>query len=344
MSFDIALGLDESGLTQVLGVLFKRPSLKARIFSGSQALELPGVKATVSYELEAAPTVKLSAPTAAQWKIAIKADGNPAQPAQNAMIVTLPKLKLTRPDEKGKTQQGTISLDAIVTVGIQNNVLSYHAVAAIIDLSGAKPFDQLIYKKFVIPRALKAVDDAFGQPHIPNIAFRGLNFGAIVLTVGEGRMVGISNLANKPPPAPLQLSAVPHEPFFILLSREAMQMACQSGTADLVGKTAGKDGSESFGVGKASYHGSVRLDAVSVQVSADPTVVTASVAVSASANAGISVLDTIVGGIKTGANAVAGVATTAGNAIASGTTTAAHAVASGVTTAANAVAHAFHSY
>jgi hypothetical protein len=171
-----------------------------------------------------------------------------------------------------------------------------------------------------------------------------LKFGTIVLTVGEGRMVGISNLANKAPPAPLQLSAVPHEPFFILLSREAMQMACQSGTADLVGKTAGKDGSESFGIGKASYHGSVRLDAVSIQVSADPTVVTASVAVSASANAGISVLDTIIGGIKTGANAVAGVATTAGNAIASGTTTAAHAVASGVTTAANAVAHAFHSY
>ena len=278
MAFDVALGMDEKSLSEVLASLFKRPSLKTRIFSGSKQINEAGINATVSFELEAPPVVKLSAPSADQWKKAIKQDGNTAQPTENAMIVTLPKLKLTRPVEGGKMQEGTIPLDAIVTVNIVNNALSYDALAVVIDLSGAKPLDQIIYKKVVIPMALKAVDSAFGEPHIPNIAFRGLNFGTITLQVGEGRIVGVANLANKPPAGPQPLSALPREPFFILLSREAMQIACQSGTADLVGKTAGKDGSESLGIGKASYHGSVRVDAISVQVSNDPTVVNASVA------------------------------------------------------------------
>jgi hypothetical protein len=333
MSFDVALGMDETTLGQVMTAIFNRPSLRTKLFSGSEPIDAGSIKASVSYELESPPVVKLSPPTAEQWKRAIKADGNSAQPAENAMIVTLPKLKLTRPDETGHAQEGVVSLDAIVTVNLQNNTLTYNALAVIIDLSAAKPLDQIIYKKIVIPRALKAIDGAFGQPHIPNIAFNGLSFGSVILEVGDGRIVGVANLAHKPAPGPQPLAALPREPFFILLSREGMQIACQAGSADLVGKTAEKSGSESFGVGNASYRGSVRLDAISVQVANDPTVVNASIAVSASASAGISVLDTIIGGIKTGANAVADAAKTAGNAI-----------ASGATTAVNAIAHAFHGY
>ena len=133
MAFDVALGMDERSLSDVLASLFKRPSLKSRIFSGSKQINEAGINATVSFELEAPPVVKLSAPSADQWKKAIKQDGDTAQPTANAMIVTLPKLKLKRPVEGGKMQEGTIPLDAIVTVNIVNNALSYDALAVVID-------------------------------------------------------------------------------------------------------------------------------------------------------------------------------------------------------------------
>ena len=173
MPFDVAIGMNQTTLTDVLAALYKRPAIKAHVFSGSQPIDEMGVKSTVSYELLAPPIVKLQAPTADQWKRAVKADGTTPQPVQNAMIVTLPTLKLTRPDPKGQPVSGTVGLDAIVTIGIANDILQYTALGVIIDLSHATPLDQVIYKKIVIPRALKAVGDAFGHPHIPNIAFCG---------------------------------------------------------------------------------------------------------------------------------------------------------------------------
>src|SRR5436190_246702 len=131
MSFDVALGMDEASLGQVLASLFNRPGFKARFFTGSEPIDAAGVKGTVSFALEAPPEVRLSAPNADQWKRAIKVDGSVAQPADNAMIVHPPKLKLARPDESGRGQEGVISLDAIVTVGLQNNLLSYNALAII---------------------------------------------------------------------------------------------------------------------------------------------------------------------------------------------------------------------
>jgi hypothetical protein len=346
MSFDVAIGMNQTTLTDVAAALYKRPGIKSKVFSGSQPIDEMGVKSTVSYELLAPPIVKLQAPTPDQWKRAIKADGTAPQPVQNAMIVTLPNLRLTRPDQKGQLHSGTVALDAIATIGIANDTLQYTALGVIVDLSHATPFDQVIYKKIVIPHALKAVGEAFGHPHIPNITFKGVKFGPVVLVVGGGMMVVVANLAGKSPPTPPppQTSALPNEPIFILLSHEAMQKACEAGTGDLVGKSAGKSGSASFGVGNASYDGSVRIDSISVQVGNDPTQVNAQIAVAASASAGISVLDTIIGGVKTAANTVAGGVTTAANTVAGGVTTAANTVAGGVKTAANAVANAFHGY
>ena len=314
-------------------MLYNRPGLKSRIFMGSEPIEAPGVKATVSYELEAPPIVKLSAPSADQWKRAIKADGNPAQPAQNAMIVTMPKLHLTRPDEAGHMQQGVVSLDAIVTVSIVNNVLAYNALAVIIDLSTAKPFDQMIYKKIVIPRALKAVNAAFGQPHIPNIQFRGLNFGAMFLKWARGVWWASRTL---PTSRRLRRSNSPRCRANHSSSCSAARR-CRSPASPAPGSLqAGRPGRTAVPVSELATRpitAACVLISIAVQVGADPTVVTALVAVSASASAGISVLDTIIGGIKTGASAVAGAATTAANA-----------VADGAKTAANAVAQAFHSY
>jgi hypothetical protein len=311
MSFDVALGMDERTLSEVLASLYDRPSLKARIFSGTQQIHEMGISTMVSFEVEAPPVVRLMPPSSDQWNRAIKRDGSAVQPTANAMVVMLPKLKLSRPKSDGTLQEGVISLDAIVTVTIVDQRLSYDALAVVIDLSGATPLDRIIYRKVVIPMALDAVDRAFGQPHIPNIAFRGLSFGPIALQVGDGRVVGIANLAGKPPAGPQPDHALPHEPFFILLSREALQIACQSGTADLVGRTDGTSGSANFGIGTATYEGRVRVDDIAVRVEDDPTTVDVAVAVSASAQAGVDVIDQIWDGIKTGGNAVADAGKTA---------------------------------
>jgi hypothetical protein len=324
--FDVAIGMDESGLNQVLGELFQRPGLRKDLFSGSQSANILGAAIQVDWSVEQAPTVHLSAPTPDQWKHAIKADGAVAAPTVNALTMHFPQFKITRKAASGPDQTATVALDVICTINIQSDNLIVSALAVSVDLSAASAFDQVLYKSVIIPRILNLVGTAFGVEHLPNVNFEGLQFGPIALTVGSGRVAGVANLAGKPtPPAP-DPGTLPNAKFFLLLGRDALQQTAQKGAAGLVGHSATSSGSRGFGLGNASYNGSVRLDSVSVQVGGDPTVINAQVAIGAEASAGVSLLGGIPGqivdGLKTGVNTVG----------------------DGLKTAGEAIGHAFHGY
>jgi hypothetical protein len=348
MTFDIALGMDEATLNRVIATLYQRPNLKSKLFSGREQTTILNVPVQVDWEVQAAPAVSLTAPDAQKWHTAILADGKAAQPSSNAFVVHLPMLKVGRTSSGSGRQETALPLDAICTAAIAGDRLSYNALAVCVDLSAASQTDQALYRAFIIPRILRMVATMLGQQHVPSLDFHGLKFGEAALYVGNGRIVGTANLAGKPPATPADGSTLPGVPFFVLLSAEAMQRAGSMGAAGLRGKSAGTSGDSSFGIGKASYNASVTLTDISVSPSGDPTVVHASVGISAQASAGVDVLsgilNTVAGGATTAANTVAGGVTTAANTVAGGVTTAANTVASGVTTAANAVADAFHSY
>ena len=95
----------------------------------------------------------------------------------------------------------------------------------------------------------------------------------------------------RPWPAPSAISTadLPDGPFYILLSREALQQVTSVGTQALTGRTIDKSGSQGFEIGTANYNASVRIDNVSgASIADDFTEVSTNVALSVSASAGIS--------------------------------------------------------
>jgi hypothetical protein len=314
VSYDVLISMDEAGFNRIIATLYSRPRLRDSLFKGSEVGAFSGVNANVSWEVLQAPTMVFSPPTPEQWSRSIKEDGTAPQPTQNALIARIPKMRVSRQSSQGD-QDATISLDAICTVGLRNNELVIDALAVIIDLSAATPLDRLIFTKVIIPKTLAMADSLLSGRQIPSIDFKGISFGAAALGVGNGRMVGVANLVGKPTPALPDFNALPHGSFYILLSREALRLVANAGAQGLRGQTANRSGSESFTLGRANYNARVRLDNVSAQVTPDVTVVSASVGINASADAGIDVVDIIAGAVTTAGNAIADTATTAGNAI-----------------------------
>jgi hypothetical protein len=333
-NFDVALSVNESTLNQISASLFARPSLRARLFSGSKAVNLEGVQTKVDWQVQTAPTVSLRSPTSAEWAKAIAADGTVAKPTANAMIVHVPKVAVTRTDPGAQPQSAVVPIDVICTITVANQTLVYNAPAVIVDLSAASEFDRALYQLVIVPQVLAAVAVSFAHPHLPAIDFQGLKFGPPVLVIGGGKVMGVANLEGKPtPPAP-DPASLPSEPFYVLFSPDVVQRACKTGTAPLIGQAASTSGSKGFApLGNASYSASVRIDDIAAQPTANPTVVNVSVALSASASAGVTLLGGIVGAVTDAANTVAHVAEDA-----------AKTVADGVTSVANKIADAFHGY
>lgn len=317
MSYDVAISMDQVALNRVIDSLFGRPNLRNRLLSGSQTTTLSGVQVTVGWEVQQAPSVTLSPPSSQQWQSAIKQDGNVPQPTQDAFIVNFPKLKVSRQKTSGQIDEETIALDAICVINLRDNKLALDPVAVIVDLSQATPNDRVIFKAILIPQILRIADSMLSGQQMPNLDFQGVQFGLLVLAVGNERIVGAANLVGKALPPVPSLSELPNtsSPFYVLLSQEAVQKIADRGIQELQGKSDSTSGSESFGIGKANYSASVRLNSISVQTSSNPTIVQANVGVSASASAGVDVFSVIGDGIVDAAKTVGEAVEDAGKAV-----------------------------
>ena len=336
-NYDVAISMDQATLNRIVTSLFARPALRSKLFSGTQTATFAGVNATVGWEVQEAPVLNLQAPAPSMWQHAVKQDGGTQPPSANAFVLHLPKLKVSRNVSTGGVQETVVPLDVICTAGLANNQLRYNALAVVVDLSSASAFDQAIYKAIIIPKVLQMASSILGNQHIPNLDFHGTQFGPVVLSIGNGRIAGVANLAGKPAPVNPSFDSIPSLPFAVLLSQQVVQQVAQQGSQGLQGKTANTGGSQSFGIGDASYNASLRIDRVSVTVSGDLTVAHAAVQLAASASAGVSVLSTIGGAVVSGA-------TTAANAVANAGSTAVNAVADAGSTAVNAIGKAFSGY
>lgn len=301
-NFDVALGMNTATLNGMISSLYGMQSLRNSLFAGSQSENIAGVQSTIAWNVLQVPTITLEAPTSQQWSSALGAGGTTPSPVANAITVSFPNVQVSMTPSGGQMQQATIPMVVICSVSIANAQLTLTPVGVIVDLSNASAFDQVVYKAVLIPQALQVAGSMLSGEKIPNISFNGVNFGEMVLSVGNGQIVGVAYLSSNSatPPAP-DVSSMPNEPFYVLLSPAAMQQVVNSGTAGLQGKSASTSGSQSFGIGSADYNASVQLANVSASVNpGNLASVTASVSVQASASAGVNIFSSIINQIGSG--------------------------------------------
>jgi len=291
-NYDLAVCMDESTHNRVLAALFAKPGLRSKLFSGSESAQESGVEVTIGFEALESPVVSLNPPTDDQWKTAIKEDGKTPQPAQNAFTINFPQMFLTRTEASGRTAEATIPLTVICTIAIRDNKLAIDPVAAMVDVSHASKLDQLLYKKVIVPKMLKMADGSMTDEQIPDFNFQGIRFGGVALGVGNGRMVSVANLEGKGTPSAPSLGDFPDGAFYILLSREALQKVTDAGTQALKGRTGSNTGGQDFEIGRATYDATLRVENLSGgRVNDDFNGVSAKVAVSITASAGISMAE-----------------------------------------------------
>jgi|GEM_PF-2217384 len=324
-AFDVAICMNESALNRVIASIYARPGFRDSLFRGSRQVSVGGVALSVGYDVLVPPTVRLEAPSPAQWQAAIRADGNAAAPTANALVAHFPQVTVTKSPGTPAASSSTITFDAIAVASLQGGRLAISPVGVCIDLSHSSSDDQILYRAVIIPRVLEMLATLLSAESVPNIHFQGVRFGAAVLTLGDGRLAAVANLDGRPGPAAPAPGSLPAVPFCVLLSQAAMQGVAAAGTAGLRGKHLSQSGGASFGIGTAQYTATLTVDGLSVQVQ-DPVTVNANVALSASASASVDVLGYV------------------WDQISGGVTSAAGTVADGIQTAANAVAQAFSSY
>src|SRR4051794_4099838 len=82
--FDAAAGITKAGLNQVISQLFANPIAKEKIFQDSSTQQFdPFGTVTLSFSIDAAPTVDLVAPTDDLWNKAVN-PGKIPKPTANA--------------------------------------------------------------------------------------------------------------------------------------------------------------------------------------------------------------------------------------------------------------------
>jgi len=335
-AYDLVIGMDQSCVNKMITSLYSRQTLRDKLFAGDKTTDILGTEIKVSWRVESAPIVSLDAPSSDQWNKAIKSNGNVQAPIDNAFLVHMKQLRLTQSQQNGGSNlETTTALSIICHMSINEKKLYISPMAVIVDLSSASESDKLIYKSIIIPKVLDMAGQMLSGEQLPKINYQGLQTGTPLLAIGNGRLVAVANLEGGSDPATPTAADFPNETFYTLFSRHALQNIMDIGAKDIAGQSTSTSGSQGFGIGKASYNASIRIDSVSISpASNDLTQADAEMRISASASAGISILPPFLGEVGQGV-------TTAANTVAKGTVDAANTVAHGVTKAANSVKHFF---
>lgn len=293
--YDLLISLSETTLNQTVATLCQRQSIKNKLLKGNQQTTLGEIAVTVGWEVQQVCVVHLTPPSAQQWQTAIKGDKNTSESTENTFVIDFPRLKVTRKQSSGELESSTTSLSAICTLTVKNNKVRFQPIAADVDLSQASDFDrQFTYPLVIIPQILKLADSLLAEIPLPKINFQGIQFGSTVVTVGNKRLALVANLLGKATPERPSIESLPDGVFYVLLSQKALQKMADQGVKGLRGKSDGKSGQESFGIGKAQYNARIRLDDVSANLNAhDLTTVKTTISTSISASAGVDVLSVV---------------------------------------------------
>jgi len=336
-SIDLVIGLGADRLNTAIAALFQYQALREHLFSGNQNGEFEGVAYSVSYQINAAPTIELRPPTAQEWNSSIKAGGNTAPPVGNAFLVNLSALN---GDFKsgGSDKKASFSVKAVCSAGHAGDKILLSAYSVILDLTALSPMDKFIVTGFLIPRILQGVNQLLAGLVIPTPSLPGVSLTPPSAAVLNNTLVVAYNLVNKGQPD-FAAFPLPAKDFFVLMSQPLTQAAANyAATHNIQGQTFDKSGSQGGGGFSADYHVNGRVNNVQVQTTGDPVKLHATVDLSLQASAGINLpFGYILQAGELVYNTVKDGAVTAGNAIKDGFEQAGNAIKSGAETVGNAL-------
>lgn len=308
MYFDFLASIDQESLNKVIRTLYERPNLRNKLFSGHRQFQIFSQTIKVEWTVESVPTLNLNPPSQQQWNTAITPDGQPVAPRDNAFLCNVSAIRIKRFAADGTVYQTVLPFNLICWLGLANNTLGYRVLGVNADLSRASVFDRELYNE-IIGDVITMVTDMLGHQYIPNMALHGLRFGSLSLAVEGGRITGAANLEGSPPADRPNYRELPSRPFYVLLSRKALNQTTEPLIKRAQGTSTSTSGTKKADVAEASYSASITINRLEVEFASDPTIVNGRVDFSAQASAGVSVFEAIINRIaeemRRAANAIA---------------------------------------
>ncbi|HEY3364146.1 MAG TPA: hypothetical protein VGK74_03705 [Symbiobacteriaceae bacterium] len=248
--FDVAIGLGKETLDKGTGELFTKPAAREKLFKGSQGGDMEGLAYTVSWEIQAAPTFTLTAPSADVWAQSINSKGeNPApgdMPTANVFQVVFAQFHGEYRLGDTDPVSGTGQVIAIVTLEVANNKATITPKSVWVDQSSMQDWDKAILDGIVLPQVLGQATTMLAGFTVPDLS-RTQDGVTIDLTppqvaIADQKLIIAASMKSK---GSVDIAGVqwPAQPLFLLLSPYLLQNVATQVSAKLVGYEKTGDGS-----------------------------------------------------------------------------------------------------
>jgi hypothetical protein len=255
-NFDLAVGMTQGGVTQVINDLFENPIAKEKIFNGTFTKDLEGMgKVTLKYKIVNSPGLLLEPPSTEDWDESYKADPETTVMSKENMfqvIFTDVSGELTIDSEPMFNEEGELKVYcdfSITKKEIEDETeneteviqeLTLTPLAVWLDKSRIGKWDKIIVEFVVVPAILNMVTKmlkGIPLPQFPKIAGQSF-YDPIAAIVNNNELVAATSLESNPPPS-LADYKNPDKEIYLLTGLDVVNGAL----AGLKGKTFKEEGS-----------------------------------------------------------------------------------------------------
>jgi hypothetical protein len=306
--FDIAAGISEKALNQLVSDLYKKPVAKQKIFScsGTEAIEDIG-EIAYSIVVNEAPTFDLVMPGDNDWNKAVNPGGKPKPVADGLQLILGSATGSVSIDkDEPVTATGKISLFGKLNTGDPIN--PYMEVEAVLlDESSFSELDKELVNQVLIPKALEMANKLLKSitiPAIPEVA--GLNFQAIRVAITNKCIVAATSL-ERPEPTDITDFWPPQGAEVFVQTNDVVANVLLA--REVAGKTHSCDGKTGSSEAYAAYKASVKILAAWLKMIGDKMIFTIAMtdmaATVEAGGVGVTVAKTVLCPIGTALDAIA---------------------------------------
>lgn len=277
-NFDVAAGINQAKLNDLLGQYFSNAPASNNPFKGSTTKPVQGLgNVTLTWNVERPPTIVFGPPSLDVWNPALNAQGQTNGDTKTP-LPTLPMVQVTLPVLTASYRLGSVEVG-----GTANNVVAYATltfapgtitiglVAVTLDESSFSTWDKAIFNLVLLPQIFSSAKDMLSVVHIPSIGWQDVQLNPLQLQmVGDQLIAAATLVANK---QPLDTSGVtwPTDPVFALASTGLVNTALTDFLAPFQGKTFADSG-DFHGLANWDYSGSVSSLSATVKTVAPLTI------------------------------------------------------------------------
>ena len=190
-NFDVAVGINSTPLDQGAEKLYDDPTVRDKLFRGTTTKNIDPIgEVALSWDVLAAPTFTLSAPTQNQWDAATKASQEDALPTGNVFQVHFPEVEVTVTIAGAEVAtKGAMDAYATVVDDDGGNV-KFELEALFIDDSDFSIFDQAIIIGILVPEGIKLANSFLQTYQLPSIPpVEGVTFNPINIDIVQNLLI-----------------------------------------------------------------------------------------------------------------------------------------------------------